>query len=428
MANPNPTPTHHFLSSRHILISGAGMAGLSFTLALHKLWPPHLPPPRVTLLDRDNRQNALGREGYSLSLAGHDDTGGLYALKDLGLLDSALDKAILGAQGDMGGCFRVWDERFREVMSVRPKPAEGLPSAGIRIARRDLRGLLVDGVRDAGGEARWGVAAVKAETNGDGRVVVIVEGEGVRDGEERIECDLLVVADGGGSKIRRGLRPDDVLVYAGAVQMGGIASFPEGIPPPLDENWGMQLSGGQGVCCFYSPVDKKGVVWALSFLEPEARSKLGGNPSQEAADRVLEEARERGKILGPLFQRMVDATTEPASVFCLPARDKAPFRHDLDGAAIVFIGDSNHAVSPFAGYGASLALKDGWDLARKIVQAGSLRDAVLEYDAISEPRAVKVRGTSRWRIKYGHSTGVTAFIFHTLLAVMGYILWLTGRG
>lgn len=218
------------------------------------------------------------------------------------------------------------------------------------------------------------------------------------------------------------------MVYAGAVQMGGIASFPEGIPKPLDENWGMQMSGGQGVCCFYSPVDKQGVVWALSFLEAEPRAKLGSDPTRQAARLVIEEARERGRMLGPLFERVVDTTTDPASVFCLPARDKAPFRHDPDGPPILFIGDSNHAVSPFAGYGASLALKDGWDLAQKIVEAASLKEAMLKYDAVSEPRAVKVRGSSRWRIKYGHSTGVRYFFFHTFLSVMGYILWLTGRG
>ncbi len=425
----SPPPTTHFLSGKHILLSGGGIASLSFTRALLRLWPSTLPPPKITILERDASPTASGREGYSLSLAGADATGGLVALKDLGLLDRVLEFAILGLDvGPDGGCFNVWDVDWRQVLSARLKPAEGLPTAGIRIGRRDLRKVLVEGVEGLGAQVRWGVACVGVETKEDGKVVVRVEGEGVKPGEETVECDLLVVADGAGSKVRAALRPGDKLEYAGAVQMGGIAHFPDGIPPPVDKNWGMQVSGGKGVCCFYSPVDKQGVVWALSFREEEMRPRVKDLGSVEEARPVLDEARERGAMLGPLFQTMVDATTDPTDVFSIPAKDKKAFRHDLDGGPIVFIGDSNHAISPFGGYGASLALKDGWDLAQALVSGASLRAAVQAYDDISFPRAAKVLGTSRWRIKYGHSTGIAYFLFRAFLGVGGYLLWLFGRG
>ena len=133
-------------------------------------------------------------------------------------------------------------------------------------------------------------------------------------------------------------------------------------------------------------------------------------------------------MLGPLFHTMLDATTDPAGVFCFPARDKKPFSHNPGEAPIVFIGDSNHAVSPFAGYGASLALKDGWDLAQALVSTSSVENAVQKYDGISVPRAKKVLASSRWRIKYGHSTGFVYFMFRTLLTIGGYVLWALGRG
>ncbi|ODQ70252.1 hypothetical protein LIPSTDRAFT_107393 [Lipomyces starkeyi NRRL Y-11557] len=45
--------------------------------------------------------------------------------------------------------------------------------------------------------------------------------------------------------------------------------------------------------------------------------------------------------------------------------DKEAFPHtggNQNHVSVVFIGDSNHAVSPSAGNGANMALKDGWSL------------------------------------------------------------------
>jgi 2-polyprenyl-6-methoxyphenol hydroxylase-like FAD-dependent oxidoreductase len=410
----------HFLSGRHIVVAGAGIAGLSFAVALRKLWPTDVPPPRITIFDRDSKHDALGREGYSLSLAGSNNTGGLVALKDLGVLDRILSHAILSA--DKTGAFRLWDADWSEILSVRLHPAPGLPTSGIRIARKHLRETLVEAVAD---EIQWGAACVSATKLEDAKMLVQVSRS---DGSQlsAVECDLLVVADGANSKIRAGLRPDDVLRYAGAVQIAGLARFTGGIPAPLDKSWGQQLSDGRGVACFYSPVDQQSVVWALSFLEPTARARTKTSDSQEG-ESLVQEALTRGHVLGELFQTIVSSATNPRDVFCLPARDKKPFRHDPELGPVVFIGDSNHAVSPFAGYGANLALKDGWDLAQKLTAATSVKDAVREYDAVSFPRAVDILKTSRSRIKWGHSTGWMFSLWRGFMKCMGYILWLTGR-
>ncbi|KAK4139592.1 uncharacterized protein C8A04DRAFT_40599 [Dichotomopilus funicola] len=416
----------HFLSGRHIVVAGGGIAGLSFAVALRKLWPPQVPPPKLTILERDSKEDALGRAGYSLSLAGYDETGGLVALRDLGLLDTILKHAILGTQdGSTGASFKAWNPDWTELLSVRFKPAPGLPTSSIRIARKNLRKTLIDAVPD---EVRWESTCLSATKTKNGRVSLRISGGNGGKPESTVECDLLVVADGASSKVRASLRPDDQLEYAGAVQLIGQASFPNGIPPPLDRNWGQQLSGGHGVACFYSPVDSHSVVWGLSYVDPTFRPKVGPFRSREEILPVLEEARRRGHMLGPRFLEVLDATEDPTSVLVSPARDKKPFAHNpSELGPVVFIGDSNHAVSPFAGYGASLALKDGWDLAEKVIQASSVDSAIRNYDAVSVPRAVKVLQTSRTRIKHGHSTGVSYFLFRTFLSVMGYLLWLSGR-
>ncbi|ROT36419.1 FAD/NAD(P)-binding domain-containing protein [Sodiomyces alkalinus F11] len=420
------------------------MAGLSFAIALTRQWDPEITPPEITIYDRDSQQASIRRDGFSLSLAGHDDTGGLYALRQLGLLDATLRHALLGLEGTPG-CFKLWAGDFRELLSVRYKPAAGLPTAGIRIARRDLRRVLLDAVEAAGGkfEIIWGAACVGARNLDDGRVEVRLRRGTTTEQEEEevVACDLVVAADGASSKLRSCLRPDDAaLRYAGAVQFGGSATFADGeaIPSPVGDNWGMLVSF-RGVACFLSPVDRHSVVWALSRSEERERPPLDRNDPDHAR-KIVQEALDLGSVFGEPFQTIVNKT-DPATVFSLPARDKEPFRHDVARLGrVVFIGDSNHAASPFAGYGASLALKDGVDLAMQICAAKGeeredgagagacgLERAVAAYDAVSVPRALKVLGESHWRIKTSHSTGILALLFRCSIAVGGFMLWLTGQ-
>lgn len=165
----------------------------------------------------------------------------------------------------------------------------------------------------------------------------------------------------------------------------------------------------------------------------------------EIFNEFIAEALSRGKGLAEPFGALVRGT-DPASITYLPARDKLPFRHvgdrrgksksegDVAGLdlPVVFLGDANHAVSPFAGNGANLALKDGWDLAECLLQqpcrggadAGrlSLEDSIRSYDARAYPRAVKTLEASRWRIKMAHSTGLRLLLFKVGLGIGGLIL------
>ncbi|KAI1319642.1 putative monooxygenase [Xylariaceae sp. FL0255] len=410
----------HFLSGKRIVVAGAGISGLAFALAIRKSWDPSIETPSITIYDRDTREAGFKREGYTLSLSGADNNGGLYTLKQLGLLDETMDVAVLRADGQ--GSFTMWTSEFKPLLSIRPKPPPELPTGGIRIRRKDLRRILIDAVSTTT-EPCWGTACVSANRLDDGRVQVKLVNQETKE-ETFEECDLLIAADGASSKVRAAIRPNDHLQFTGAVQMGGNAQFPEGIPSPLDISWGTVLTG-TGQNCFFSPVDEHSLVWAISTLSPIERSSYDSSDASQV-QAMLREASELGKTMTEPFKTIVEAT-DPATTFVLNARDKEPFPHDATTGSIIFIGDSNHAVSPFAGFGANLALKDGLDLAQQLCRSQTLQKALTAYDKLRVPLAKKTLQSSHWRIKVGHVTGVQFWTYRIFFGFAGMMLQLLGK-
>ena len=66
---------------------------------------------------------------------------------------------------------------------------------------------------------------------------------------------------------------------------------------------------------------------------------------------------------------------------------------------------ANHAVSPYAGDGANMAIMNGWDLAESLSHAASLDAALAAYDKNSVPRAKDTLTASTWAIDVAHATG-----------------------
>ena len=63
----------------------------------------------------------------------------------------------------------------------------------------------------------------------------------------------------------------------------------------------------------------------------------------------MEGARSKKGLFPPLFEKMLEHTDEN-TLMAFNAEDKAPFWHDdKEWRGVVFVGDANHAVSPFAG-------------------------------------------------------------------------------
>ncbi|KAF9774077.1 hypothetical protein IL306_008013 [Fusarium sp. DS 682] len=389
---------HHFLEGKTIIIAGGGVAGSAFAVGLRKLWNPQFKEPRIIIYDRDSPDVSAQREGYTLSLTGYDTSGGLICLKKLGLLDQIMGNAVSGLNGE--GAFKIWGPNWQEHASFRHEPIEELPASSVRIARKDLRKVLHDNLRPED-SVQWNSRCISAHQLDQGRVrVQVASGDPGNEIITEEDCDLLIAADGAHSKLRGYLRPDDNLEFAGAILRGGIARFDGPPPAPIDKDWGFMISG-TGVSCFFSPVDKNSVVWGVGHLENEEIPRLdlkNEKMVQEVIDRSLE--------LGDKFQdpfRTILETTDRKTVFAINAKDKKAFTHDdIEQMKVVFIGDSNHAVTPFAGCGANLALCDAWDLAVALCTNNSMKEGVSEYDGLAEPRARCILERAREKLKSGH--------------------------
>lgn len=406
-------------AGKKIIIVGAGIAGLSLALSLRKQWPDAANPPSLTIYERESKEAILGREGYSLSIRGDALSGGMQVLQHLDILERMLPSS-LSARSGRNGSFNLWSTDWESLLDVPVVSSEdGTPTAtGMRIARAVLRRAMIDAVGDADDEIVWDKPCSNVEALPGGRVRMDLA-DGAVD-----ECDILVVADGASSRIRQQARPEDSLRFTGVVCIAGTASFPEGeeVPEPVDADWGGVLGGG-GVGLFVSPVDRNRALWSVSYFSDAPRERLRYPLSDHQEQAVLDEAIERGRHFNEPFQTMVRAT-DPTTLMVFNAMDKEPFGHKETARGIVFIGDANHAVSPFAGNGANMALLDGWELAGQLATGRTVDEAVEAYDGKSIPRSTATVRQSHWAISTLHATGLKLFVYRVLFKLVGvYRRW-----
>ncbi|RBQ81393.1 hypothetical protein FVER14953_11703 [Fusarium verticillioides] len=405
----------HFLEEKSIIVAGAGMAGLSFAISLRKRWNLKVSPPKITVYDRDSRRPDLQRQSYSLAINGMEQDGGVQILENLGLLQRVIEKATPGT-GSIP--FKMWDRNWKELIAVPAKPYGDLPVARLRILRVRLRETMIEEAENLGISIQWKSQCLGVKLLDDRRLSVTVSS--LNKPEHCIDCDLLITADGAHSKLRASLRPDDQLHYAGATQIGGLAVFPQGIPDPLADSWGIMASG-YGNSCFASLFEGNTVIWAFSKAQELPAQAAGGDGRA-----LLDEVRQHCSEIAEPFASLINST-HPSTAFVIPARDKKPFSHEDVIPGVVFIGDSNHAVSPFAGNGANTALADGWDLAGFLLASDSIGNAVTAYDRVSVPRVQKTLNSSHWRIRIANLEGIAFAIFRCVIQVGGLIKWLAGR-
>ncbi|MFF0739249.1 FAD-dependent monooxygenase [Streptomyces sp. NPDC004111] len=333
-------------------VIGGGIGGLAAAIGLHRIgW-------HVTVVER---AATLADAGAGISLAAN----GLRALDELGVGD-AVRRA---ARGQYRGGTRTPDGSWLTRMDgAALERAVGTPIVGIRRAtlHRLLREALPAETLLTGSEAG------RVRRTGPGTVRVDC-------GERALDADLVVAADGIGSRVRGLLFPDHPgPVHSGSTVLRALTEDPVELPTDFELTWGRGAEFGH---------------IALQDGRAEWHAVLGLPQGTRFADPLGELRRRFGDWHEPVPALL--AATRPAAVL---HHDIGELRTPLPSytvGRIALLGDAAHAMTPYLGQGACQALEDAVALAAALATGPTVDTALARYDTERRPRSQRVARAAR---------------------------------
>jgi 2-polyprenyl-6-methoxyphenol hydroxylase-like FAD-dependent oxidoreductase len=317
-----------------ISIIGAGIGGLATASGLAR--DGH----DVTVHERARRISPVGA---GLSLFGNAFT----ALDALGLGDAV--RAI--ANTDLTS-FRAGQRRpdGRWITSTPPDALTGL----CVVHRADLHEVLLGSLPR--GTVRTG-SEVRAED---------------------LEADLVVAADGIGSRTRAGMPGAPGVRYSGYSTWRGITDAPVDLYGEAGETWGDGLRFG------LAPLADGRVYWFGVGTLPE---------NTLFADELAELHRRFDGWHAPIAD-LIDAT-EPAAIARHDIHDLAGPLPSFVHGRVALLGDAAHAMTPDLGQGGGQALEDAATLVRLLAATDDVDAALARYDTLRRARTQPIARRSR---------------------------------
>jgi salicylate hydroxylase len=373
----------------HVLIIGGGIGGLCLAQGLRQAGID------ATVYERD-RAVTDRLQGYRV----HISPKGSRALHDC--LPPETFAAFAATCGRPPRGFSMMTERMRSLISTSAFGNEtGDPVAQHRsVSRITLRQVLLSGLGD---HVQFGKTFERYEAQGN-RIVAWFE-----DGSSA-EGDVLVAADGGGSRVRRQYLPHAERIDTGVVGIAGKvfldAATRRRIPSALRDTLALVSAPG-GLGLFVAPQDYahaaavNGIGGAETAIDGAGGALFDNTRSYlmwalGAQRRVLGLREEdtpcaetlRGIALAAMadwhagFRELVHLT-DPGTLSLLPIRTARPVA-PWQTSRITLLGDAIHSMTPYRGIGANVALRDAALLCRQLTRAVHgelpLLDAIHAYE------------------------------------------------
>jgi salicylate hydroxylase len=363
------------MSPLQVVIIGGGIGGLCLAQGLKQAGVS------VAVYERD-RTPTDRLQGYRV----HINPAGSRALH--ACLPPQLFDAFDRTCGKPGRAIRFLTEQMRVLLAFEGEMLAEQQRDGVAkhrsVSRITLRQVLLSGLDDI---VHLGKTFTRYEERGDGRIVAHFE-----DGTSAAG-DILVAADGGGSRVRRQLLPQAERIDTGVVGIAGKIFLDDTsrgrlAPLLLDGLTLVAARGGLGLFAAVQEFDDVAgndiggnkaahvagnlfdntrgyLMWALSAK----RETLGlGNDAEQLDRPALAAAASRAMAFWAGGFRDLVGLSDPSTISCLPIRTSRPVAPWPTGR-ITLIGDAIHSMTPYRGIGANIALKDAVRLRDALVAA-----------------------------------------------------------
>lgn len=338
--------------SRSAVVVGGGIGGLAAAIGLRRTgW-------RVTVLER---APVLADAGAGISLHAN----GIRALDVLGVGE----EVRAAARPQYTGGTRVPDGGWLARMDGAALERElGTPIVGIRraVLHRLMRAALPSGCLVTGAEV------TSADRADPGRVRVSLQ-------DGALEADLVVAADGVGSRLRAQLFPGHPgPVYSGSTVLRAITEHPVELTTDFTVTWGEGAEFGH-----------------IAFHDGRAEwhAVLNSPPGVRHADALA------------VLRRRFAAWHDPIPALLDATRADSVLHHDIHelvtplpaftAGRIALLGDAAHAMTPNLGQGACQALEDAVTLAAALAAEPTVEAALARYDTERRPRSQSVARAAR---------------------------------
>lgn len=342
--------------SKKILIVGAGIGGLCTGVALARIGV------EVDIIDI-KPDNSVPGVGWGLR------TNGLRALREIGLLEPTL------ALGFPTPPLSYYDRNGRHVVDIPyGRQFDGMPN-NVQLPRLGFLEMASAHALEAGCAIRMATTAVDIEQDADGVTVELSDGSSRR-------YDLVIGFDGINSSIRRYLFGEKYV----PTPSGGVAwRAPVRAPDTLK---GAVFCHGFGGKVGFVPLAGGMMYVIVTHHEP-------GRPRHDpAAFPELMYQRARAMMGDSVFMAdEIESLRTAANVAYTPL-DTVMVPYPWHRGRVMIMGDAAHAMTPYLGSGAAMAIEDGVVFAQLLQSDDTLYDVQTKFMARRYPRVKTVWDTS----------------------------------
>ncbi len=346
-----------------VLIIGAGLGGLTTAIALHQQGI------EVEVFEAASR---LEETGAGLTLG----RGAQHVFRDLGI------QGDVAAAACPAGTLPFLHYRNARIIMGAIDPGDGTPDDGVEdivrhIYRADLQAVLLKAAAKLGVPIHTGYRLEAFENEASHVTACFANGV-------RAVGDALIGADGVRSAVRALLWPEDVPRYTNHVAYRFLVPMSEAAPHmKLGRSaifMGPQRSFNRYTMC------QGAVVNCAGLVETEEQVAEGWSIAASTAELESAFAGWHADVQGMIAQA--------GAIIKWGLYDRTPL-HQWARGRVTLLGDAAHAMLPFLGMGAAMAIEDGWVLARAFALEPQVETALARYEAARHTRTELVHAMSK---------------------------------